>query len=99
MAPEYFQRAEITTLMTDAGPLDVLHDIPARDGTRLTFEDLRGRGSDLNFGEVRVRVAALADIVASKEWANRPKDREALPELHALQSTSGGGHAPPSELD
>jgi hypothetical protein len=31
-----------------------------------------------------VRVAALDDIVASKEVANRPKDQEALGELHAL---------------
>jgi len=26
-----------------------------------------------------VRVAALEDIIASKEWADRPKDGEALP--------------------
>lgn len=26
-------------------------------------------------------VAALDDIIASKQWANRPKDIEALPEL------------------
>jgi hypothetical protein len=32
-----------------------------------------------------VRVAGLGDIIASKEWANRPKDREALPELHELR--------------
>jgi hypothetical protein len=31
-----------------------------------------------------VRVAALDDIVGSKEWANRPKDRDALPELRQL---------------
>lgn len=30
-------------------------------------------------------VAGLDDIVASKEYANRDKDREALPELHRLQ--------------
>lgn len=36
--PEYFARAEIATGMTDAGPLDILHDIPARDGTRRSYE-------------------------------------------------------------
>jgi hypothetical protein len=30
-------------------------------------------------------MAALDDIIASKEWADRPKDREALPELRALR--------------
>jgi hypothetical protein len=34
--------------------------------------------------EVTVVVADLHDIIASKEWANRPKDRDALPELRGL---------------
>lgn len=34
---------------------------------------------------VTVHVAALADIIASKEWADRPKDREALDELRGLR--------------
>ena len=71
--------------MTDAGPLDVLHDIPDRDGTRRRFDELVARSMEADFGGVRVRVAALDDIVNSKEWANRPKDRDALDELHALQ--------------
>lgn len=29
--------------------------------------------------------AALDDIIASKEWADRPKDRDALPKLRALR--------------
>jgi hypothetical protein len=68
--PDTFRHAELTTWQTDAGPLDVLHD---------------GRSSEGNLGGIRVRVAALDDIVASKEWANRPKDHEALDELHTLQ--------------
>jgi hypothetical protein len=32
-----------------------------------------------------VRVAALDDIIASKEFANRPKDHDALLELYQLQ--------------
>ena len=83
--PETFTRAELTTWMTDAGPLDVLHDIPNRDGTRRQFEDLAAGSAEADFGGVRVRVAALDDIVSSKEWANRPKDRAALDELRALQ--------------
>ena len=33
---------------------------------------------------VTIRAASLGDIIASKEWANRPKDRSALPELYRL---------------
>jgi hypothetical protein len=33
-----------------------------------------------------VVVADLHDIIASKEWANRPKDQEALPELRDLMA-------------
>lgn len=84
--PDTFRRAELTTWMTDAGPLDVLHDIPARDGTRRRFEELAARCVEADFAGVRVRVAALDDIVHSKEWADRPKDRDALDELHALQA-------------
>lgn len=83
--PDTFNRAELTTWMTDAGPLDVLHDIPDRDGTRQRFEELATRSTEADFAGVRVRVAALDDIVNSKEWANRPKDRDALDELHTLQ--------------
>jgi hypothetical protein len=32
-----------------------------------------------------VRVASLADIIRSKEAADRPKDRATLPVLYALQ--------------
>ena len=34
---------------------------------------------------ITIRLAALDDIVASKEFANRDKDRDALDELHELQ--------------
>ncbi len=85
-SPEFFGRGEITTWMTDAGPLDILHDIPARDGARLTYDELSARATTHDYeGGIRILVAALDDIVASKQWANRPKDQRALPELEALQ--------------
>jgi hypothetical protein len=37
-----------------------------------------------------VLVAALDDIIASKEHANREKDRDALPELYALRNRAAG---------
>lgn len=79
-------RMEISTWRTDAGDLDVLLEIPAADGTRLTYDDLLPRAVDAPYGTDRliVHIAALEHITASKEWANRPKDREALPELRAM---------------
>lgn len=41
--------------------------------------------------EATVLVAALDDIIASKEHADREKDREALPELYALRDRRAGG--------
>jgi hypothetical protein len=39
------------------------------------------RAADLELGRVRLRVAALEDIVKSKRAANRAKDRAVLPIL------------------
>jgi hypothetical protein len=72
--------------MTDAGPIDILHDIPDREGARLGYDELNNRATThIYAGGVALRVAALDDIVASKQWADRPKDRQALPELEGLQ--------------
>jgi hypothetical protein len=38
----------------------------------------------MDAGGLSIRVAALDDVIASKEWADRPKDHEALPELRTL---------------
>lgn len=74
-----------STWMTDAGPIDVLREFRRRDGTEMTFVELRDRGVEQEIGGLRVRVAGLDDIIASKEYADRNKDREALPELRRLR--------------
>ena len=38
----------------------------------------------MKIGGLEVRVAALADVIRSKEAANRPKDHRALPLLRQL---------------
>lgn len=75
---------QISNWRTDAGDLDVLADIPARDGRRLSFEDLEDRAALVTGEHFSVRLASLGDIIASKEWANRPKDHAALPELREI---------------
>lgn len=77
-------RLEISTWRTDAGDLDVLADLPDARGHRLAYRELMERADRQDFHGVAVHVAALDDIIASKEWADRPKDREALPELRRL---------------
>lgn len=77
----------VETLMTDAGPLDVLQRIPTVEG------ESPGRDFDALAAEavshqllpgLTVKLAALDHIIESKQWANRPKDQLALEELHHL---------------
>jgi hypothetical protein len=79
------ERMEISTWRTDAGDFDVLAVLPGVDGRRLSYDDLADRADDLELDGTVVRVAALDDVIASKEWADRPKDRAALDELRALR--------------
>lgn len=46
-----------------------------------------------------MHVAALEDVIASKEWAGRPKDIEALPELRSLRSGYSAKEAEPPDID
>jgi len=82
-------RAGMTTWMTNAGPFDVLTGLEAIDGRLKPYEELIGRSTLLQGDGFVVRAAALEDIIEAKERADRPKDREALPELYAIRYASG----------
>ena len=47
----------------------------------LTFSRVRSRAHRRPIGSAELRVAALADVIRSKEAANRPKDQAVLPIL------------------
>ena len=79
---------EISTWMTDAGGFDVLNDIPTRDGQRLTYDEVASSAVAFEVAGTAVIVANLDVIIASKEWANRPKDLLALPELRQLREST-----------
>jgi hypothetical protein len=64
-------------------------DLPTSDGRRLRYDDLIRRADAQPLHGITVRVAALDDIIASNEWADRPKDREGLAELRRLASDPG----------
>jgi hypothetical protein len=89
-------RMEISTWRTDAGDLDILADIPDRSGRHLRYAELLARANTVIVAGIPVYVASLDDVIASKEWANRPKDHEALPELYDLREQDlGPDEAPP----
>lgn len=88
---ESLRAMRLSNWRTDAGDFDVLADIPARDGARRDFEDLVAGAMEQRVGDIRVLIAGLADIIASKQHANRPKDHAALPELEALAHELGLG--------
>jgi hypothetical protein len=83
--------------VTDAGDFDVLATMETAPGRRMSYDDLAQRAIVAEVDGVRVQVAALSDIIALKETADRAKDREALPELRwlAAQRTASGSSVPP----
>ena len=89
----------VTTWRTTAGDVDVLVGIPSSPEAGLNrFEVLRGRAEERIVAGCTVYVAALTDIIASKRVANRPSDREALPELEALADQQSPGAKPERPL-
>jgi len=70
--------------MTAAGPLDLLVELRDRQGCRHDYGELSARAVGYDVGDLTVQLASLDDIVASKEFAGRDKDRPALPELNEL---------------
>ena len=65
-------------------PVDVLFDsIPGR----LSFASVKSRASKMPAGRNSLTVAALEDVIRSKEAASRDKDVAALPILRATLAT------------
>jgi len=81
--------ADISTWMTDAGAFDVLSGLRDSAGRIVPYSELVQRERVIEGRGFTVHVAALDDIIAAKEYANRPKDREALPELRAIREAQG----------
>ena len=78
---EMLGRVRLLNLQTDAGQFDLAFEPPGFTG----YEDLAVRAEAFDIDGVPVRVAALRDIIRSKEAANRLKDQAALPHLYALE--------------
>jgi hypothetical protein len=59
-------------------PVEVHYD---RISGGLTFAAVKARAQAVSIGREKLVVASLADVIRSKESANRPKDRAVLPIL------------------
>jgi hypothetical protein len=79
-------RAEIWNLVTSAGRLDLAF-VPSGTGG---YGDLVGGALTFEVFGVRLLVASLADIIRSKEAAGRPRDRQDILLLRALQKRQKG---------
>jgi len=78
----FLQQMQMLNLVTRYGDFDLSFS-PA--GFPNGFAELADRAVVYDIGGLRVSVAALRDIIVSKEIANRDKDRAALPVLKALE--------------
>lgn len=83
---EMLSRVSLLDLSTRAGDLDIAFE---PHGTR-GYGDLRRHAVAIEVHGVHVLVAALADVIRSKEAAGREKDRQTLPTLRRLLDRSGG---------
>jgi hypothetical protein len=79
--PDLLAGMAMLNTTTRCGDLDLTFRPSGTDG----YDDLVQRAESMNLGGLEVRVAALRDIIASKEAADRPKDRAVLPILYALE--------------
>ncbi len=77
----FLRQMKLLNLTTRFGDLDLSFEPSGTAG----YEELSPRAIVYDLGEgLHVRVAALEDIIRSKEAANREKDRQALPTLRLL---------------
>jgi hypothetical protein len=76
----FLRNLELVNLTTTFGDLDLAFT-PAGTGG---YDDLKHNLVEYDLGGVVAPVAALADIIRSKQSANRARDRAALPTLRAL---------------
>lgn len=73
-------RASMWNLTTRHGDLDISFVPSGTSG----YEDLVRDASETSVFGLRVAVASLADVIRSKQAANRPKDQRVLPTLREI---------------
>lgn len=77
---DFLRRIRIWNLTTSLGDLDISFEPSGTHG----YDDLQGSAVIMSVGGVDVPVASLADVIRSKEAADRPRDRAMLPVLREM---------------
>jgi hypothetical protein len=72
--------SRVWNLVTKFGRLDISFVPNGTEG----FDDLNSNATDVTLSEVAIRLCSLADIIRSKQAANRPKDQRVLPTLREI---------------
>jgi len=88
-APDSLAAVQTWNLTTSCGDLDISF-VPS--GTR-GYGDLSRDAKEVELFGVVVQVASLADVIRSKQAANRPKDQRVLPTLRDLLARRPQGSA------
>jgi hypothetical protein len=83
--PTLLASMAMLNLTTRCGDLDLTFTPPALDD----YDALVAASVEFELAGHTVRVAALRDVIRSKEAADRPKDRATLPILRALEEEIG----------
>lgn len=73
-------RANVWSLVTDAGRLDVAFVPSGTSG----YDDLARNAERFEVFDTIIQVASLSDIIRSKAAADRPQDRQDIPVLESL---------------
>lgn len=76
----FLARVDLLNLMTRSGDLDLAFTPSGTQG----FPELHDRAVPMNIRGMTIAVAALDDVIRSKEAANRPRDQRSLPTLRRL---------------
>lgn len=78
------KRAEILTLQTDLGKLDLL----AQPSGSPRYSDLKASADRVDIGDLLISVVSIPDLIAMKRAAGRPKDLVDITELEAIERLS-----------
>jgi predicted nucleotidyltransferase len=81
---------EVWNLNTDGGRLDISFMPNGTTG----YSDLARDAFEVDLHGVEVRVASLADVIRSKQAANRPKDQRVLPTLREILASRNPRNRP-----
>lgn len=77
---DFLSNVQVLNLVTRFGDFDISFQPSGTKG----FEDLSRNSVAIRVRGIEINVAALHDIIRSKEAANRPKDQRSLPLLRQL---------------